>query len=130
VTTTSTTAPPIGRRRIARAELTDAQVRFVIDHVLVRLGTAYGLAEDTPAVPYADRTERLSLSTLAAWQLGLTLTPGCELAQCYECADLVDGALSEEDADVIRCDRCHCDHNAGAQDTADPYDLWRDFYRA
>jgi hypothetical protein len=130
VTTTSTIAPPIGRRRIARADLTDAQVRFVIDHVLDRLGTAQGLAEDTPAIPYTDRAERLSLSAVAAWHLGLALTPGCELAQCYDCADLVDGALSEEDAGVIRCDRCHFDHGAGAQYAADPYDLWRDFYRA
>ncbi|RPE39819.1 hypothetical protein EDD90_2837 [Streptomyces sp. Ag109_O5-1] len=127
---TSTIAPPAGRRRITRVELTDAQVRFSIDFVLVRLGTAYGLTEDTPAVPYADRAERLSLSTIAAWQLGLALTPGCELAQCYDCADLVDGALTEEDAGVIRCDHCHGDHHAGAQHEADPYDLWRDFYRA
>jgi hypothetical protein len=130
MTTITTDALPIGRRRITRAELTDRQAGFAINHVLENLGTAHGLAEDHPPVPYADRAERLALSEMAAWSLGLHLTAGCEIAQCYDCADLVDGALTEEDAGVIRCDRCHADHNAGEAPEYDGYDVWADFYRA
>jgi hypothetical protein len=128
--TISTIAPPIGRRRVPAASLTTAQARFV-DHVLNRLGTADGLAEDTPPVPYADRAERLALSEMGAWAIGLALTPGCEIAQCYDCADLVDGALTDEDAaGVIRCDDCQRAHNASEPPEYDGYDLWADFYRA
>lgn len=130
MTSTRTTAPPIGRRRIARADLTEVQARFVVGHVLERLGTAYGLAEDTPAIAYNERTERLSVSEMAAWMLGLALTPGAEIAQCHDCADIVDGALTEEDAGVIRCAACHSDHTAGEHHVPDTYDLWSDFYRA
>ncbi|MHB9861900.1 hypothetical protein [Streptomyces sp. YIM S03343] len=128
MTTSTITAPPLGRRRIPAAELTTTQTRFVVGHVLNRLGTADGLAEDTPPVPYMDRTERLSLSVLAAWSIGLALTPGCEIARCYGCADLVDGALAEEDAGIIRCDQCHADNTGGPGDHG--YDLWADYYRA
>ncbi|MFF1284359.1 hypothetical protein ACFVY4_26905 [Streptomyces sp. NPDC058299] len=128
---TSTIAPPIasGRRRIPSAELNANQTRFVIGHVLDRLGSAHGLAEDEPPIPYTDRAERLSLSTLAAWQIGLTLTPGAEIAQCHDCTNIVDGALTEESAGVIRCDRCHADHTNGAQHVPDTYDVWADYYR-
>jgi hypothetical protein len=128
--TTSTIAPPIGRHRIAVTELAENQARFAVDLVLERLGTADGLAEDHPPIPYADRAERLALSELAAWALGLHLTAGCEIAQCYDCADLLDGALTEEDAGVIRCVDCHADHNAGEPNDFDGYDVWSDFYRA
>jgi hypothetical protein len=123
--TTSTIAPPTGRRRIPRAELTTNQARFTIGHVLTRLGTADGLTEDHPPIPYTDRAERLSLSTLAAWQLGLTLTDGAEIAQCYHCADIIDGALTDEDAGIIHCDDCHHDHTVIPSN-----DLWADFYRS
>jgi len=122
---TTAIAPTIGRRRIPRDELTRLQTKFVIDHVLTRLGTADGLSEDRPAVPYADRAERLCLSTLAAWALGLTLTENAEIAQCYECTDIVDGALVEEDAGIIRCDRCLHDHAVTPS-----YNPWTDFYRS
>lgn len=126
ITSTCTSAPPIGRRRIPRDALTDAQAAFVT-FALDRLGTAHGLAEDTPAIPYTDRADRLSISELAAWSLGLTLTPGCELAQCYVCDDLLDGALTDEDSTgIIRCTDCHEDHTA---DDADDFDMWADFYR-
>jgi hypothetical protein len=123
--TTSTITPTTGRRRIPRAELTRLQAKFVIDHVLTRLGTADGLPEDHPVVPYADRTERLCLSTLAAWALGLTLTGGAEIAQCYDCADLFDGALAEDSTGIIRCD--HCVHDRVVTPSYDP---WADFYRS
>ncbi|MFD0035829.1 hypothetical protein ACFVJK_48340 [Streptomyces sp. NPDC127172] len=127
---TTTAAPPIGRCRIARADLTEVQARYVVGHVLERLGNAYGLAEDIPAIPYAERAERLHVSEMAAWMLGLALTPGAEIAQCYDCADIVDGALTDEDAGVIRCTDCHRDHTAGEHNAPDTYDLWADFYRA
>lgn len=121
--TTSTITPQTGRHRIARTELTEPQVRFVIDHVLERLGSAHGLAEDSPAVPYTETAERLALSELAAWQLGLDLTPGHEIAQCYACADIIDAALTDEDDGVIRCNDCH-----GEPHVPDTFDLWADFY--
>lgn len=120
--TISTIAAPTGRHRIHRHELTDLQVRFVIGHVLDRLGSAFGIAEDTPAVPYTARAERLALSELAAWQLGLTLTAGREIAQCYDCAAIVDGAITVETAGVIRCTDCH------ARPRPQAVDLWADFY--
>ncbi|MEE1838141.1 hypothetical protein [Streptomyces sp. SP17KL33] len=127
--TTSTITAPIGRTRIRRAELTENQVRFAIGHVLERLGSAHGLAEDDPAIPYTETAERLALSELAAWQLGLALTPGHEIAQCYDCADIVDAALTDEDDGIIRCRDCHSTHAARepyAPDTT--LDLWADFY--
>ncbi|MGR3875726.1 hypothetical protein ACUXZZ_45155 (plasmid) [Streptomyces graminifolii] len=125
---TTTTAPAIGRHRIPRSELTRLQARFVIDHVLTRLGTADGLPEDDPAVPYADRTERLCLSNLAAWALGLTLTEGAEIAQCYECADIIDGALAEESTGIVRCDTCV--HDRAATPPTHSYEPWADFYQS
>jgi hypothetical protein len=129
MTTITITAPVIGRRSIPLTDLNTTQRRTVVDDILTRLGTAYGLAEDTPAIPYADRAERLALSQLAAWQIGLTLTTGAEIAQCYTCEAIVDGARTTEDTGVIRCDDCHGDHTRGAQHLADTtYDLWADFY--
>lgn len=127
---TTTIAPPAGRRRIALSALNSVQTAFAVEHVLHRLGSADGLAEDQPPVPYADRAERLALSEVAAWSLGLALTPGCEIAQCYDCTDLLDGALTEETSGVIRCDDCHTDQMAGEAPEQDTYDLWADFYRA
>ncbi|MEU2426975.1 hypothetical protein ABZ619_39185 [Streptomyces sp. NPDC007851] len=124
----TTIAPPTGRRRITAAELTDNQTRFVIGHVLTRLGTADGLTEDHPLIPYTDRAERLSLSALAAWHLSLALTPGAEIAQCYDCADILDGALTDEDAGIIRCHRCRHDHRAIPPSHS--YEPWADFYRS
>ncbi|MEW2302051.1 hypothetical protein AB0958_19095 [Streptomyces sp. NPDC006655] len=126
--TTSTLAPPTGRRRIPAAHLTDTQAQFVLGHVLTRLGTADGLADDQPPVPYTDRAERLSLSAVAAWSLGLALTPDAEIAQCYDCADIVDGALTDEDAGIIRCHRCRHDHRAIPPSHS--YEPWADFYRS
>jgi hypothetical protein len=126
---TITTTTTIGRRRIPAAELTSRQTQFVLGHVLYRLGSAHGLPEDEPLIPYTDRAERLSLSALAAWQIGLVLTPGAEIAQCHDCTDIVDGAVTEESAGVIRCDRCHADHTNGAQYVPDTYDVWADYYR-
>ncbi|MFI5814901.1 hypothetical protein ACIA7S_28580 [Streptomyces sp. NPDC051643] len=127
--TTSTIAPPIGRHHIPRAELNAAQVRFVIDHVLDRLGSAHGLVEDEPHIPYTATAERLDLSGMAAWMIGLDLTPGHEIAQCYDCADILDGAVTEETEGRIRCRDCHADHTHGqhAPDT-DDFDVWADFY--
>lgn len=126
--TNSTITPTIGRRRIPRDELTRLQARFVIGHVLTSLGTVDGLPEDHPAVPYADRTERRCLSNLAAWSLGLTLTEGAEIAQCYECADIIDGALAEESTGVVRCDRCV--HDLAAIPPTHSYEPWAEFYRS
>ncbi|MBP5896380.1 MULTISPECIES: hypothetical protein [Streptomyces] len=123
--TTSTITAPIGRNRIRRTALTETQVRFAIGHVLERLGSAHGLAEDNPAIPYTETAERLALSELAAWQLGLALTPGHEIAQCYDCADILDAVLTDEDAGIIRCHDCHGDHPTGEPPAVD---LWADFY--
>lgn len=122
--TTSTIAPPIGRHRIPRAELNATQTRVVLD-VLDRLGNAHGLAEDEPAIPYEATAERHDISGLAAWMIGLDLTPGHEIAQCYECADIVDGARTEETDGRIRCNGCHHDH---VVQRAPNIDLWADFY--
>lgn len=126
--TTTTLAPPTGRHRVPSAQLTDRQAQFVIGHVLTRLGTADGLTEDHPAIPYEDRAERLSLSVLAAWHLGLDLTDGAEISQCYECADIVDGALTEENAGIVRCDRCH--HDRAVTPSTNSYEPWADYYRS
>lgn len=99
-------APAVGRNRIPRAHLTPAQQAFVIDDVLERLGSSYGLAETDPAIPYTATAERLSLSAVAAWMIGLDLTPGHEIAQCADCSDILDAALTEEDAGIIRCLDC------------------------
>lgn len=125
----TTTRLPTGRHRIAPANLTPAQDRFVLGYALERLGTADGLVEDAPAIPYAKHDERLAVSGLAAWMLGLALTPDAEIAQCYDCADIIDGALAEEDAGIIRCVDCHSDHNADEDTAPDSYDVWADFYR-
>ena len=120
--TPSTIAAPLGRHRIPRHELTDLQARFVIGHVLNRLGSAHGITEDTPAVPYTATRERRDLSELAAWQLGLTLTDGCEIAQCAACGAIVDGARTTTTGGIVRC--TDCPQPVQAPDD----DLWADFY--
>ncbi|WP_030238026.1 hypothetical protein [Streptomyces sp. NRRL S-350] len=96
----------------------DAEQQHLVTTVLDLLGTANGLTEDE--APVTAPPARATLSTLAAAVAGLTVTSGAELAQCYDCTDLVDGYdTNVTNGGVIICDDCHHLRNA-----ADP-DFWR-----
>jgi len=114
------------RRTVERDELTPDAIAC-LSFVLNTLGTADGLIDDEP--PTRDARERQHLSTFAAHAVGITITPGHEIAQCNTCALVMDGALAEEDGGRIRCTDCRADWQAtlgqGPDTTAEAHD-WDD----
>lgn len=97
-------APATRRTRysVPAATLTPAQRAFA-DQALAHLGVADGLVEDE--LTETDPATRALLTWTAAAALGIAVSPGHELAQCYGCRDILDGAhVSETDG------RLHCAH--------------------
>lgn len=111
-------------RRIPADQLTPRQTNH-LDHVLTELGTNAGVIEDQ--APVTDPLMRAFLSDSAARELGLTITPGHEIAQCNTCLDILDGALAhDEDDGYIRCAHCRDDWqhtlDTGPDTTAELHD--------
>lgn len=96
-------APARIRRTVPLAKLTGAQ-RALADHALTHLGVAGGVVEDKPAE--TDPATRALITWTAAAALGIAVTPGHELAQCYDCRDIFDGADASETAGFLRCTDC------------------------
>jgi hypothetical protein len=96
--------PVLARHTIPLAHLTPAQ-RTIADEALARLGVAHGLIEDEPAE--TDAATRALITWTAAAALGITVSPGHELAQCHTCRDVLDGAHVTETAGRLHC--THCD---------------------
>jgi len=101
--TLTVTAPPRIRRRVPLAKLTAAQ-RTLIDRALDHLGVADGLIEDEPAE--TDPATRALITWTVAAALGITVSPGNELAQCYGCHDILDGAHVSETDGRLHCTDC------------------------
>ncbi|BFP50098.1 hypothetical protein KCMC57_64660 (plasmid) [Kitasatospora sp. CMC57] len=99
-------------RTIEHHQLTTDQARH-LDEVLTLLGTADGLIEDEPQT--TDPGFRQYLSTAIAAEVGITITPGHEIAQCNTCSLVMDGELALLDGGRIRCTHCRADW----QDTLD-----------
>jgi hypothetical protein len=96
-------APAPARHRVALAGLTPAQ-HALATQTLTHLGVAQGLVEDHPTE--TDPATRALITWAAATSLGLTVTPGHELAQCHGCRDVLDGAHVTETAGRLHCPTC------------------------
>jgi hypothetical protein len=96
--------PATATRAVPAGTLTAAQLAIVHD-ALTLLGTDEGVLEDEP--PLTIPAARVVVSRLAATVIGLNLTRGHEIAQCHDCADVIDGFLATEDGGYLRCPHCH-----------------------
>jgi hypothetical protein len=96
-------APARIRRSVPLAKLTGTQ-RALADHALAHLGVAGGVVEDEPAE--TDPATRALITWTVAAALGITVSPGHELAQCYGCRDVLDGAHVSETGGFLRCTDC------------------------
>ncbi|WP_128378498.1 hypothetical protein [Streptomyces cavernae] len=98
-------ASPTSRTRhsVALVELTPSQ-RALAKRALVHLGLTDGLIEPEPTETDAATRALITWATAAA--LGITVSPGHELAQCYDCRDILDGAHVTETNGRLHCAHC------------------------
>lgn len=97
-------APPTRTRRtVALDRLTPTQ-RAIADRALTHLGVAGGLIEDEPTE--TDPATRALITWTAAAAIGLTVTPGHEIAQCNDCGDILDGAHASDTGGRLHCPDC------------------------